>query len=210
MEIPATSIPHQSLYKIMIGSILPRPIGWISSINEEGKPNLAPFSFFNAVCANPPHVLFCPMYSSARQTRKDTLHNVKATGEFVVNIVTEPLAHAMNLSSGEYPEEVNEFEVAGVTAAPSVVVRPPRVAESPLHYECRVTQIVELGEGAGSGAVVIGEVLHVHVSEAVLIGEDKIDLAKLQPMGRLAGAAYTRVTDIFELARPVYKVEKNS
>lgn len=205
MEIPADSRPHQSLYKIMIGSILPRPIGWISSVNEEGQPNLAPFSFFNAVCANPPSVLFCPMYSSARQRKKDTLHNVKSTGEFVVNIVTEALAEAMNLTSGEFDAGTDEFQVAGLTAVPSVSVKPPRVAESPIHYECRVIQIVELGDEPGGGSVVIGRVLHVHVADDVLLGEDKIDLAKLQPIGRLAGSSYCRVTDIFEIARPTKK-----
>lgn len=202
MEIPADSRPQQSIYKLMIGSILPRPIGWISSMNEQGQPNLAPFSFFNAVGSNPPLVLFCPSVSTARQRKKDTFYNVKTTGEFVVNIVTESLVEAMNLTSGEYPSDVDEFAVAGLTAAPSVTVKPPRVAESPIHFECRVHQIVELGEDPGAGSVVIGRVLHVHVDDAILIGEDKIDLGKLQPIGRLAGSAYCRVTDIFEMARP--------
>lgn len=202
MEAAAHSLPHQAVYKILTGAVLPRPIGWISSINEAGQANLAPFSFFNVVCANPPTVLFCPMYSSARQSKKDTLHNVASTGEFVVNIVTESLASAMNLTSGEYPDEVSEFDVAGVTPLPSFAVKPPRVAESPIHFECRVQQIIEIGSGAGSGAVVIGQVVHLHVDDAVLLGEDKIDLSKLQPIGRLAGTAYTRVTDVFDLVRP--------
>ncbi len=202
MEAAAHSLPHQAVYKILTGAVLPRPIGWISSINEAGQANLAPFSFFNVVCANPPTVLFCPMYSSARQSKKNTLHNVASTGEFVVNIVTEALANAMNLTSGEYPDEVSEFDVAGVTPTASVAVKPPRVAESPIHFECRVQQIIEIGSGAGSGAVVIGQVVHLHVDDAVLLGEDKIDLSKLQPIGRLAGTAYTRVTDVFDLVRP--------
>jgi flavin reductase (DIM6/NTAB) family NADH-FMN oxidoreductase RutF len=137
---------------------------------------------------------------------KDTLCNVRATGEFVVNIVTEDLARAMNLSSVEAAPGVNEFEFTGVTAAPSVRVRPPRVAESPIHFECRVKQIVEISDQPGGGSLVIGTVVHIHVNERVLIGGDKIDLAALKPIGRLAGGAYVRVTDLFELERPKSKI----
>jgi flavin reductase (DIM6/NTAB) family NADH-FMN oxidoreductase RutF len=133
---------------------------------------------------------------------KDTLRNVKQTGEFVVNIVTEELAEWMNLTSTELPSEVDEFTLAGLEKMPSVVVRPPRVAASPVHFECRVVQIVELGDEVGAGSVVIGRVVHLHVSERVLVGGDKIDLAELKPIGRLAGAAYCRVSDVFEMVRP--------
>ena len=202
MEISPDSLPWQSVYKIMIGSILPRPIGWISSIDEQGRHNLAPFSFFNAVCGNPPHVLFCPMIRGTDQNVKDSLRNVRATGEFVVNIVTQALAEAMNLTSTELPPEIDEFELAGLTPGPSAVVQPPRVAESPIHYECRVAQIVDIGDQPGAGSVVIGRVVHLHVDERVLFGGDKIDLNALQPIGRLAGYEYCRVTDIFQLVRP--------
>jgi len=133
---------------------------------------------------------------------KDTLNNVKATGEFVVNIVSEDLAPAMITTSVEISPEVNEFELAGLATAPSVVVKPPRVAESLIHFECRLSQIVEIGNQPGGGSVVIGEIVHLHVDERVLLGEDKIDLAALRPIGRLAGSAYARVTDIFETERP--------
>ena len=202
MEISPENCPWNSIYKIMIGSILPRPIGWISSIDPSGRPNLAPFSFFNAVCGNPPHVLFCPMIRGTDNRHKDTLSNVRATGEFVVNIVTEALAEAMNITSTEFPAEVDEFEAAGLETAPSVKVRPPRVAASPIHYECHVTQIVDLGDQPGGGSVVIGRVVHLHVAERVLIGTDKIDLFELKPIGRLAGGAYCRVSNIFEMPRP--------
>lgn len=203
MEISPSSLPWQSLYKLMIGSIVPRAIGWVSTVDEAGQPNLAPFSFFTAAGANPPHVLFCPMIRATDGQSKDTLRNVRASGEFVVNIVTEALAPAMNITSTEFPAEINEFAAAGLTPVPSVVVRPPRVAESPIHYECRLTQIVDLGQEAGAASVVIGEVVHMHVDNELLIGGDKIDIAQLQPIGRLAGNSYSRVAPaMFDLVRP--------
>jgi flavin reductase (DIM6/NTAB) family NADH-FMN oxidoreductase RutF len=186
----------------MIGSILPRPIGWISSISPDGLPNLAPFSFFNAVCPNPPHVLFCPEIRGTDGGEKDTLRNVRATGEFVVNIVTEATAEAMNLTSTEFPPEVDEFAAAGLTPAPSLKVRPLRVAESPIHYECVVAQIIDLSSEPGGGSIVIGRVIHLHVRNDLLIGDDKIDIARLQPIGRLAGSSYCHNTDLFTMTRP--------
>jgi flavin reductase (DIM6/NTAB) family NADH-FMN oxidoreductase RutF len=206
MEISTQNHPWQSVYKIMLGSVLPRPIGWISTIDSEGNPNLAPFSFFNAVCANPPHVLFCPMVRSTDSNHKDTLSNVRIIGEFVVNIVTESLAEAMNLTATELPPEVDEFALAGLATMPSVAVRPPRVAASPIHYECRLAHLIDLGFQPGGGSVVIGNVVHLHVDESVLIGGDKIDLTRLKPIGRLAGNAYCKVTDIFEMVRPLSQI----
>lgn len=191
----------------MIGSILPRPIGWISTIDEIGRPNLAPFSFFNAVCPNPPHVVFSSMIRSTDEQPKDTLHNIRQTGEFVVNIVTEELAKAMNLTSTELPAEVNEFLYSQLNWIPSLVVRPPRVAESPVHYECRLAQIVDFGNQPGAGSLVIGKVVHLHVADRVLIGEDKINLAALKPVGRLSGSSYCRVTDVFDLPRPPSQIK---
>jgi flavin reductase (DIM6/NTAB) family NADH-FMN oxidoreductase RutF len=202
MEIAPDALPRSSIYKILIGSVVPRPIGWISTVNASGQPNLAPFSFFNVVCSSPPTVLFCPLIRSTDGNAKDTLNNVKATGEFVVNIVSEELASSMVATSVEIAAEVNEFELAGLAIAPSVAVKPPRVADSLIHFECKVSQIVEVGNQPGGGSVVLGEIVHLHVDERVLIGEDKIDLAALKPIGRLAGSAYTRVTDLFEMVRP--------
>ncbi|MDX2162649.1 MAG: flavin reductase family protein [bacterium] len=202
MEITPSSYPWQSIYKIMIGSILPRPIGWISTLDVEGRRNLAPYSFFNGAGANPPHVLFTPMLRSSDGTSKDTLTNVRETGEFVVNIVSGALIEAMNHTSGEYPTGADEFALAGLTAVPSVTVRPPRVAESPIHYECKVVQIIELGTEPGAGTVVIGRVEHLHVADEYLIGTDKIDIARLDPVGRLAGSGYAHTRDRFNLERP--------
>jgi flavin reductase (DIM6/NTAB) family NADH-FMN oxidoreductase RutF len=202
MEITPSDLPHQSVYKLMIGSIVPRPIGWVSSLDAEGRLNLAPFSFFNAVCPKPPTVLFCPQIRGSDGHPKDTLRNVRATGEFVINIVSESVAEAMNQTSAEVPYGVDEFTLAGLTPLPSVIVRPPRVGESLVHYECRVTQIVEISDQPGGGSIVIGEVLHIHVDDSILIGTDKIDPRKLQAIGRLAGTTYTRTTDLFDLIRP--------
>lgn len=202
MELDPTTLSHQSIYKILTGSILPRPIGWISSIDLDGRPNLAPFSFFNVVCSNPPTLLFCPMIRGVDGSPKDTLNNVRQTGEFVVNIVTEDLLKAMNDTSIEAPSEFNEFEFAGLTLSPSVTVRPPRVLESPIHFECKVNQIVDINNAPGGGSIVIGTITHIHAEERVMLGTDKINLTALQPIGRLMGAAYCRVEQVVELDRP--------
>ncbi len=204
MELSAEAIPPASMYKLLVGSVVPRPIGWISTMSKDGVHNLAPFSFFNVASSNPPHVLFCPTIRSTDNGRKDTLHNARDTGEFVVNIVTESLGEAMNLTATEWDADVDEFAMAGITTAPSLTVKPLRVIQSPIHFECKVAQIIDLG----GGHVVIGRVLHVHVDESVLIGTDKIDVEALKPIGKLAGNAYTRVTDLFDLVRPPSQLGK--
>ena len=207
MEILPKDLSWPSVYNILVGSIVPRPIGWISTVNLVGQLNLAPFSFFNAVCPNPPHVLFCPNVRVTDRQAKDTLLNVRATGEFVVNIVTEDLAEAMNLTSTELPAAVNEFEFGDLSISPSKAVRPPRVAESPIHYECKMVHIFDLGDQPGAGSVVIGRVVHIHVDESVLFGKDKIDVTRLKPIGRLGGNGYCRVTDLFKMVRPPSQIK---
>ncbi len=187
MEADPASLPWRSVYKLMTGSIVPRPIGWISTVDPAGAANLAPFSFFNGVASRPPTVVFSPTIRSTDGGSKDTLRNLRSTGEFVVNIVTEALAEAMVLTSTEFPPEVDEFRAAGLTAVPSASVSPPRVAESPIHFECTVQQIVEIGSGPGGGSLVIGRIVHLHIDQAVLLGDDKIDLRALAadwPAGR--------------------------
>ena len=208
MEISPSTLPHQSIYKLLTGSVVPRPIGWISTVNAEGQPNLAPFSFFNVVCSNPPTVVFSPMIRSTDGKPKDTLNNIKANGEFVVNIVTEKLVDAMNLSSVEALPEVDEFVFAGVTPVKAVVVKSPRVAESPIHFECKARDIIEISDQPGGASVVIGTVVHLHIDDGVLLGTDKIDLAALRPIGRLAGGEYVRMTDIFTVERPKSQIKK--
>lgn len=204
MELDPKTIPYQSMYKIMIGSIVPRPIGWISTRSAAGVFNLAPYSFFNAVCSNPPTVLFCVTSRASDLSVKDTLRNVLDSGEFVVNIVSYPQAAQMNLTSAELPGDRSEFDFAGLTPAPSLTVQAPRVAESLIHYECELDRTVPINADAPGGAtVVFGRVRHVHIDDSVLIGTDKIDAAKLQPVGRMAGAGYAKIETFFDLPRPV-------
>jgi len=206
VEINPEGLPYQSIYKLLIGAVVPRPIAWVSTLDQDGRPNLAPYSFFNAVCSNPPHLLFAASvreYVPANGDGfKDTLVNVRATGEFVVNVVTEATAHAMNITSGSYPRGENEFVIAGLTPVPALKVKPYRVGESPIHFECVVSQIVDVSPLPGGASIVIGRIVHMHVDDDLLIGPDKIDIARLQPVGRLAGAAYAHIRDIFELPRP--------
>jgi flavin reductase (DIM6/NTAB) family NADH-FMN oxidoreductase RutF len=208
LETAAGDLPWKSLYKILIGSVLPRPIGWISTLSPDGKPNLAPFSFFNAVCAQPPTLLFCPDIRNTDLNIKDTLYNVRETGEFVVNIVSESLAQAMVQTSAELPAGVDEFEFAGLKKAPSRRVKPPRVADSLVHFECELREIIVISNQPGGGAIVIGEIVHLHVSPEVLIDGDKIDPQKLQPIGRMGGYMYCRTTDLFELQRPPSQIQR--
>jgi len=208
MELNPTTVPWRTINKLMTGSIVPRPIGWISTRNQDGLPNLAPYSFFNMVCANPPIVVFAPMIRSTDGRPKDTLNNIKENGEFVVNMVTEELAEAMNRSSQETAADVNEFELAGVTSTESIAVRAPRVAESPIHFECKVRDILEINDQPGGGYLVTGIIVHLHVDDRVMLGTDKIDLAALKPIGRLAGGAYARMSDIFHMERPKSQIKK--
>ena len=191
----------RNIYKLLIGAILPRPIAFVSSLSADGIRNLAPFSFFTAISANPPVICFSPMVRSSDGAHKDTLNNIEATREFVVNIVSEEFAQQMNLCSGEYPPEVDEFQVSGLTPVPSDLVKPPRVRESHVNMECRLLQIVRVSEKPLGGSLVIGEVLRFHVDDA-LFDDFRIDPAKLRAIGRMGGTAYARTTDLFDLVRP--------
>jgi flavin reductase (DIM6/NTAB) family NADH-FMN oxidoreductase RutF len=202
MEINRSDVELHYFYKIIMGSVIPRPIAWISTINSEGTPNLAPFSFFNIVCQNPPTLLFCPGVRGTDGQLKDSYTNVRDSGEFVVNIVNEALAMAMNKTATELPPDVDEFEFAGISASASKLVKAPRVAESPVNLECKVSQIIDVGDGGvGSGWVVLGEVVHIHVADEVMLPNYKVDLDKLNPIGRLSGPNYSRTSDRFELKR---------
>ena len=202
MDINPNDLTTRDLYKLLSGAILPRPIAWVSTVDSAGAPNLAPFSFFNAVCSNPPTLLFCSGIRGADQSPKDTYHNVRATGEFVVNFVTEALAEAMNLTAAELPAGVNEFEQAGLEAAPGIRINVPHVAATPIFFECKLREIVTISEEPGGGHIIIGTVVHLHVDDAVYRDGHYIDLDAYQPVGRLMGSGYCRVTDTFELLRP--------
>lgn len=187
-------------YKLLIGLVVPRPIAWVGTRDETGRPNLAPYSFFNGVAATPPHVMFSTV-GSGSGTHKDSLRNAEATGEFSVNIVTEEVAEAMNLTSGGYDHGINEFEIAGVTPVAGDVTGAPLVAEAKAGFECRVAQIVRVGRDPMPGNIVIGEVVRFHVRASLLDGT-RIDQEALRAVGRLGGPHYTRTREIFSMQRP--------
>ena len=191
---------HNDIYKLLIGSIVPRPIGFISTVDPQGHRNLAPFSFFSAVCSNPPVILFSPSIRKDSKV-KDTLRNVQTTKEFVANIVSEDIAEQMNACSAEFPPEVDEFTVSGLTPLPSDAVKPARVKESLVQMECKLINIITFGSGPGSGSTVFGEVVRFHVADEIL-SNFRIDAGKLRAIGRMGGPTYARTTDLFDMARP--------
>ena len=200
MDLDPESLDVRARYQLLIGTIQPRPIAWVSTVSPDGVPNLAPFSFFTGIAANPMTVCFCPV-NDRHGKKKDTLINVEATRQFVVNFATETNAALMNQTSAPYPYGVSEFEKAGVTPLPSVKVKPPRAAESPASFECELIQIVPLGEGPLAGNVVIGKVVHIHCDDKIYNG-GKIRHQDLKTIGRMEGAWYARTQDAFELPRP--------
>ncbi len=210
MIVSPSELSHSELYGILLNSVAPRPIAWVSTTSASGSLNLAPFSFFNAVCTDPPLLAFAPGLRRpkepdvSRGAAKDTLRNIRETRDFVVNIVTYELREAMNLTSGEYDASVNEFELAKLTPQPSKIVRPPRVAESPVSFECRLHQIIDFSPAPTSGSLVIGEIVSIHMNDAHL-KDGRLDRNSLDLIGRMGGLQYTRTTQRFEMVRP--KVE---
>lgn len=202
MQFNPETIDPTLTYKLLSGTIVPRPIGWISTVSTDGVNNLAPYSFFNAVSGNPPHVLFCSGKRS--DGHKDSAGNALATGEFVVNLVSEATAEAMNITATELPADVDEFAYAGLTALPSVVVAAPRVGESLVNFECKVVHSYEI-EG-GHSVIVVGRVVMMHIADEILGERYRIDYAAYKPVGRLAGSGYCRVSDFFDLERPAPKL----
>lgn len=201
MEINPENLNTRDFYTWMVHTVVPRPIAWVSTMSSTGGSNLAPFSFFNAVCARPPILMFCP--ANDRHGRpKDTLRNIEANGEFVVNIVPWTLAAAMNSTAAPLPPEESEFVRFGVEPAPSVRVKPPRVAASPVSYECALDRIVRFGEGPAAGNAVFGRILLLHVKEEVLGADGWPDAARLDPCGRLGGEGYARLGERLRLTRP--------
>jgi flavin reductase (DIM6/NTAB) family NADH-FMN oxidoreductase RutF len=193
--------PVLDVYRAIVSIVTPRPIAWVTTVGPDGSLNLAPFSFFNAFGANPPVVVFSPCRRRDGST-KDTLRNVEATGEFVLNAAVESLSEPMNQTSKELPYGESEIEWAGLTQVPSIKVRPPRIAESPVHMECTVHSIIPVGSGPISANLVIGQVVMIHISENVLDERGQIDPRKLRTIARLGSDYYCRSTDLFELPRP--------
>ena len=207
MHVSPSEISHDTLYGILLNSVAPRPIAWVSTLSASGRPNLAPFSFFNVMCVDPPLLGFAPGLREpkhgdvAHGVPKDTLRNIRETREFVVNVVTYDLLQPMNATSGEYDASVNEFELAKITSLPSKLVRPARVAESPVSFECKLHQILDFSSAPSSGSLVMGEIVSIHMADAH-IKNGKLDRNSLDLIGRMGGVQYTRTTERIELARP--------
>ncbi len=200
MIIKPNDLAERDRYKFLIGSILPRPIAWVSTMDKAGNLNLAPFSYFTVGATDPMTLIFCPQRIGKDGRKKDTWRNIEAVPEFVVNLTNEETAEQMNLTATLLPPDQSEFEWAGVTPAPSSMISVPYVAESPVAFECRLRQIVTIGEGTGGGAAIFGEVQCVHIRDDIYV-DSYVRLEALKPIGRLAGTGYTRVTDTFDMVR---------
>lgn len=202
MQIDPAKTSQRNIYKILSGAIIPRPIAWVSSINEEGITNLAPFSFFNMVGDDPPHIMFSTVRTGDKN--KDTLNNVLATKQFVVNLATEDLVEKMNDTSASLPPNESEFDFAGLAPAPSVFIKPPRVQESPVSMECELVHHYSLeGHQDGGATIMIGRIVMIHIDESILLDDFKINMETYKPVARLAGANYAGLGEIFSIKRPI-------
>jgi flavin reductase (DIM6/NTAB) family NADH-FMN oxidoreductase RutF len=194
----------QKLHGLLLSAVAPRPIAFASTIDAEGNPNLSPFSFFNVFSANPPILVFSPARRVSNNTTKHTLENVKQTKECVINVVNYDLVQQASLSSTEYPEGVNEFEKAGLTMVKSDLVKPFRVGESPVQFECKVNEIIALGEDGGAGNLVVCEVVKLHITKEVLNADETINQEALDLVARAGGSYYTRANKgFFEIPKPL-------
>lgn len=205
VSIDPKDIPVQKLHQYLLGAIGPRPIAFASTVDAEGKPNLAPFSFFNVFSANPPILIFSPARSGRTNTTKDTYNNVKIVPEVVINVVNYDIVHQMSLASSPYAPGVNEFEKAGFTALKSDNVKPFRVAESPVQFECKVNEVIELGTEGGAGNLIICEVVKIHIHDEVLDSNGMIDQQKIDLVARMGGDWYSRANaeSMFEITKPI-------
>lgn len=204
LTIDPKEISTAQLHGHLLSAVAPRPIAFASTISANGKPNLSPFSFFNVFSANPPIMVFSPARRVRNNTTKHTLDNAKATKEVVINVVNYNIVQQMSLSSTEYPEGVNEFEKAGLTMVASETVKPFRVQEAPVQFECKVNKVVELGKEGGAGNLIICEVIKLHINKEVLNNEGKIDQKKLDLVSRMGGNWYSRATlGMFEVPKPL-------
>ena len=201
MIVDPGSTDHSSVYKLLIGSVVPRPIAFVSTISTEGAFNAAPFSFFTVASSNPPVVVFTVGNRKTPDPRKDTLRNITTARDFVVNIVSEEFGPKMNLCAGDYPPEVDEFEVSGLTPVPSDLVKAPRVAESHINMECRLLYTISMSNLINGGNLVLGEVVRFHIDDGYF-NNFRIDQDKLRAIGRMAGNSYTRTQDRFDMIRP--------
>jgi flavin reductase (DIM6/NTAB) family NADH-FMN oxidoreductase RutF len=198
-------IPVAKMHSYLLGAVSPRPIAFASTVDKSGNINLSPFSFFNCFGANPPILIFSPARRVRDNTTKHTYENLREVPEVVINVVSYSMVQQASLASTEYPKGVNEFMKAGFTAVPSVLIKPPRVEESPVAMECKVLQIIQTGDQGGAGNLVICEVLRMHIKEEVLDAEGKIDPWKMDAVARLGGDYYCRVHGdaIFKVPKPL-------
>jgi flavin reductase (DIM6/NTAB) family NADH-FMN oxidoreductase RutF len=205
--IDPKAVSTAALHGYMLGAVTPRPIAFASTIDSAGNVNLSPFSFFNVFSANPPIMIFSPARRGRDNTTKHTYENVLQVKEVVINIVNYDIVQQMSLSSTEYGKGVNEFEKAGLTPLASQTIKPPRVAESPVQFECRVNEVISLGTEGGAGNLVICEVLKMHINEAVLDPDGKIDPVKLDAVSRMGGNWYGRAKQgMFEVPKPLSRL----
>lgn len=203
MKFDPSEISFTEVHKLMIGSIVPRPIAFVSTLSKNGKNNIAPFSYFNGVCSRPPTIMFAPARRGWDGKEKDTLINIRDNNQFVINIVSESFAEQMVMCSTDFDSDVDEFEISGLNPVPSNKISPPRLLESKISYECELNQIVEIGEGdAGSGFIVIGTIVLFHIDDDVY-DNGHILLDRLEPLGRLAGNQYTRPNNNLEIIRKI-------
>ena len=204
ISIDPKEIPTGKLHGYLLGAVAPRPIAFASTIDADGNPNLSPFSFFNVFSANPPIMIFSPARRVRGNTTKHTLENAMETKEVVINVVNYDIVHQMSLSSTEYPKGVNEFDKAGFTMLKSDIVKPFRVAESPVQFECKVTEIIHLGTEGGAGNLIVCEVVKLHINEAVLDENGAIDQHKIDLVARAGGSYYSRAKEgFFEIPKPI-------
>src|SRR5688572_2619875 len=201
MLLDFTALKPRDAYGWMISTILPRPIAWVSTISPEGKTNLAPFSFFQGVTANPPTLMFVPV-NTRDGTKKDTVRNIEQVPEFVVNLVPFALAEQMNATSTMLPYGESEFEAFGIAPAASERVRPPRVSAAPVAFECTLDRFVHIGEGPLAANVIFGRIHVAHVADSILAEDGKPDPAKLDLIGRMGGETFSRTRERFDLIRP--------
>ncbi len=208
MKIIPGTIPTRDLHQFLLGAVAPRPIAFASTIDEQGVPNLAPFSFFNAYSSNPPILVFSANRRVQNNTTKDTLANVERTGEVVINVVNYAIVHQMAVASVEFPPEVDEFRKSGLTPLASETVRPFRVAESPVQMECRVDRILPLGDQGGAGYLIICRVNLMHIADAVIDDKGRIDPHKIDLMGRMGRSYYVRCSgsNVFPVVQEVSRI----
>lgn len=199
IDLANTEHSWRAMHRLYLSFVQPRPIAFVSTMSEGGKPNLAPFSFYNMLSANPPVVVFSPAFNRHSKP-KDTLANIEATKEFVIATVTEPIAERMNICSTEFDHGISEFEKSGLTPLAAKKVKPLLVKESPVNIECKLRQIVSLGDGPGAGQAVFGDIIAVHVDDSMLLEGDMVcDPKKLHAVGRMGGDLYGRTIDHFAL-----------